>query len=78
MLYSLFMRYKCIAKYNHSIVCSETPHICICKDSVLRHSLRHSLSLQHKEGTTEKDQCRKGSSQDGAIEQTLQQQATFN
>ena len=34
----LCMRHKCTAKYNHSTVWSETPTICLCKDSIRRHS----------------------------------------
>ena len=40
MLCRLCMKQKCTAKYNHSSVWSETPCICIRKDSVKRHSLK--------------------------------------
>ena len=49
----LCMRRKCTAKYNHSTVWSETPCICLRKDSIRR----HSLSLQHKEAI-ERELCR--------------------
>ena len=73
MLCSLCMRHKCTAKYNHSTVWSETPCICLCKDSIRR----HSLSLQHKEAV-ERELCRQHSSRDGGIEQAFQKQAALN
>ena len=40
------MKYHCTSKYNHSTVWSETPCICICKDSVKRHSLQINTRRQ--------------------------------
>ena len=72
MLCRLCMKQKCTAKYNHSNVRSETPCICIRKDSVRR----HSLSMQHKEAT-EKEVCREQSARDGGIQQMFQKQETL-
>ena len=73
MLCRLCMKHNCTAKYNHSNVWSETPCICIRKDSVRR----HSLSMQYKE-TTEKEVCREQTARDGGIQQMFQKQATLN
>ena len=58
MFCRLCKRYRCRNKYNHTVVWSETPCVCIRKDSVRR----HSLSLQHKEAL-EREMCRESSSQ---------------
>ena len=73
MLCSPCMRHKCTAKYNHSTVWSETPCICLRKDSIRK----HSLSFHHKEAV-ERELCRQHSSRDGGIEQAFQKQPALN
>ena len=62
-------RHKTGNKYNKATVWSDTPCVCLRKDSIRR----HSQSLQHKEAV-EKELARERSSRDGGIEQAFQTQ----
>ena len=72
MLCRICKRHKTENKYNKSRVWSDTPCICIRKDSVRR----HSQSLQHKDGF-EKELAREQSSRDGGLQQAFQSQLSL-
>ena len=60
-------------EYNQSVVWSETPCVCLHKDSVHR----HSLSQQHKTAI-ELELCREESQPTGSVEQAFQSQIALN
>ena len=69
MLCGLCKLHKTKNKYNQSTVWSESPCVCLRKDSVRR----HSLSEQHKQAV-ELEVCREASDRTGGIEQAFQSQ----
>ena len=73
MLCRLCRRHKTGNKYNKTTVWSETPCVCLRKDSVRR----HSESLQHKEAV-EKELAREHSCRDGGIQQAFQTHILLN
>ena len=72
MLCRICKRHKTENKYNKSRVWSDTPCICIRKESVRR----HSQSLQHKDGV-EKELAREQSSCDGGLQQAFRSPFTL-
>ena len=73
MLCGLCKLHKTKNKYNQSAVWSESPCVCLRKDSVCR----HSLSEQHKQAV-ELEVCREASDRTGGIEQAFQSQIALN
>ena len=69
MLCNLCKRHKTKSKYNQSTVWSESPCVCLRRDSVRC----HSLSQQHKDAV-ELEMYRKGCQRSGGIRQAFESQ----